>query len=101
MGRSFFVTNLDARAEESLHLSWLNQQIQFEKRSGVRFGVRQTKASQVKPEISDTFYADQLPAVIGYQHYQRDGPTWENDKIAFRIYLDGRNSIDESTRCGS
>jgi hypothetical protein len=75
-------------------LSWTEAAIEFPKRTSIRFGVRQTVTSKVEPAASDTFYADQLPGVIGYQHYQTDGPTWENDKVAFRQYLDGRNSID-------
>jgi hypothetical protein len=90
----FFVISLPAGQEENVELRWVNEEMKFEKRTSIRFGVRQTKESTVKPELSDTFYADQLPGVIGYQHYQTDGPTWENDKVAFRIYLDGRNSID-------
>jgi hypothetical protein len=90
----FFVMNLSAQKTDSIHLSWTEAAIEFPKRTSIRFGVRQTVTSKVEPAASDTFYADQLPGVIGYQHYQTDGPTWENDKVAFRQYLDGRNSID-------
>jgi hypothetical protein len=31
---------------------------------------------------------------MGYQPYQTDGPSWENDCVGFRHYLDGRNSKD-------
>lgn len=90
----FFVTDLAAKGRETFNVKWVRSQLNFEKKTSIRFGVRQTLDSKVEPAISDTFYADQLPAVIGYQHYQTDGPTWENDKVGFRLYLDGRNSID-------
>jgi hypothetical protein len=35
-----------------------------------------------------------LPSRTGYEPYQTDGPTWENDKVGFRHYFDGRNSKD-------
>lgn len=90
----FFVVNLPAGQSDTIHLSWVDTQPHLPKRTNIRFGVRQNVSSKVKAVLSDTFYADQLPHVIGYQHYQTDGPTWENDKVAFRQYLDGRNSID-------
>lgn len=90
----FFVTNLPAGGQENFNLKWSSSETVFGKRTSVRFGVRQTRPDIVQPAISDTFYADQLPGIIGYQHYQTDGPTWENDKVGFRLYLDGRNSID-------
>lgn len=90
----FFVINLPAGKSTTLHLSWIDTAIKFEKRTSIRFGFRPTRDSRVAPADSATFYADQLPGVIGYQHFQTDGPTWENDKVAFRLYLDGRNSVD-------
>lgn len=90
----FFVADFKPREERKFQLSWTDAPIKLNPRSHIRFGVRQTMDSHVEPAISDTFYADQLPGVIGYQHYQTDGPTWENDKAGFRLYLDGRNSID-------
>ena len=90
----FFVINLPANKKTTLHLSWTNADLKFEKKTSIRFGVRPTFNSKVAPADSAVFYADQLPGVIGYQHFQTDGPTWENDKVAFRLYLDGRNSVD-------
>ncbi len=90
----FFVTNLAANEKTTLQLTWMETEIPFEKKTSVRFGVRATRESKVVPETESVFYPDQLPGVIGYQHYQTDGPTWENDKVGFRLYLDGRNSID-------
>lgn len=90
----FFVINLPGDEQDTFDLSWINTAIKFKKRTTVRFGMRPTFDSKISPATIDTFYADQLPGVIGYQHFQTDGPTWENDKVGFRLYLDGRNSID-------
>ncbi|WP_162054718.1 DUF4861 domain-containing protein [Pontibacter pamirensis] len=90
----FFVKDLPANGEETVHLKWIDTPVNFEKRTSVRFGVRSSVEGKVQPATSDTFYAHELPGVMGYQPYQTDGPSWENDKVGFRHYLDGRNSKD-------
>ncbi|CAN5706427.1 DUF4861 domain-containing protein [soil metagenome] len=90
----FFVTNLAANKATTIQLKWIDAPAIFTKRTNVRFGVRPVLDSKVSPADSATFYPDQLPGVIGYQHFQTDGPTWENDKVGFRLYFDGRNSVD-------
>ncbi len=90
----FFVKSIAAYTKDTLNLHWVTVNPNFARRTSIRFGVRKTRDAKVLPVITDTFYADQLPGVIGYQRYQTDGPTWENDKVGFRLYLDGRNSID-------
>lgn len=93
--RLCFVTTLPAGDSTTLRLHWVASPLTYgAPRTQVRFGVRRSVSSKVIPASSDTFYADQLPHVIGYQRYQTDGPTWENDKVGFRLYLDGRNAID-------
>ncbi len=90
----FFLLDFAAKEQTKISLEWISEKIAFPKRTNIRFGVRASLDSQVKPASSDTFYADELPGVMGYQPYQTDGPSWENDKVGFRHYLDGRNSKD-------
>jgi hypothetical protein len=90
----FFLADLSADEVETFSLRWIPAPLQFEKRTSVRFGVRHSLDAVVQPEISDEFYPDELPWIMGYQPYQTDGPTWENDRVGFRHYLDGRNSKD-------
>jgi hypothetical protein len=92
----FFVADLPANGEQTLQLSWVNTQPDYTTRTSVRFGKRMGADSPVQPRTSDTLYANQLPksAGYGYQPYQTDGPAWENDKVGFRHYLDGRNAKD-------
>lgn len=90
----FFVTDLPADGQKTLQLSWTETQPVYNRRTSVRFGKRNSHDSPVKPRTSDTLYAHQLPKSIGYQPYQTDGPSWENDKVGFRHYFDGRNAKD-------
>ena len=90
----FFLMSLESNTEETLYLRWVSSPLSFEKRTSVRFGVRASLEDIVQPALSDTFYPGELPWIMGYQPYQTDGPSWENDKVGFRHYLDGRNSKD-------
>lgn len=90
----FFLLALDPLEQKSLQFQWIQDSLVFEPRTGVRFGVRHSLEDTVHPATQDTFYPHELPGVNGYQPYQTDGPSWENDKVGFRHYLDGRNSKD-------
>ncbi|MHA6247397.1 DUF4861 domain-containing protein [Pontibacter sp. CAU 1760] len=92
----FFVTDLPPNGTRTLQLSWLATQPQYTARTHARFGKRTSKDTPVQPRTSDTLLANQLPksAGYGYQPYQTDGPMWENDKVGFRHYFDGRNAKD-------
>lgn len=92
----FFVTNLSPKGEQTLKLIWADTKPSYPARTNVRFGKRTSKDTPVQPKTSDTLLANQLPKSpgYGYQPYQTDGPTWENDKIGFRHYFDGRNAKD-------
>ncbi|GAB3647026.1 hypothetical protein GCM10028791_08270 [Echinicola sediminis] len=90
----FFLLDLPAQSENSLSLQWMDEPLEWKERTYVRFGVRPSEGDTVRPATKDTFYPNELPGVMGYQPYQTDGPSWENDKVGFRHYLDGRNSKD-------
>ncbi len=90
----FFLLDLPGNSTETISLKWVDEAPKWEERTYVRFGVRPTVEDTVRPAKKDTFYPHELPGVIGYQPYQTDGPSWENDKVGFRHYLDGRNSKD-------
>lgn len=90
----FFLADFQPGEKKKLTLFWTSHQPEFEKRTSVRFGVRDSLNDVVKPKLTDVFFPHELPGVNGYQPYQTDGPSWENDKVGFRHYLDGRNSKD-------
>ncbi|UCS92052.1 DUF4861 domain-containing protein [Echinicola marina] len=90
----FFLIDLKSGEKKQLGLDWAESPAEIDQRTYVRFGVRPSVNDTVRPAKTDTFYPDMLPGVMGYQPYQTDGPSWENDKVGFRHYLDGRNSKD-------
>ena len=90
----FFVSDFAAREKKGFTVEWVKEPPLYQVRTSVRFGVRDALDAIVVPRLKDTFYPHELPGVNGYQPYQTDGPSWENDMVGFRHYLDGRNSKD-------
>lgn len=90
----FFVVNLPANGKEAYTLQWVNKMPKYVIRTSARFGKRPATDIPAKPAVSETLLAKDLPKSLGYQRYQTDGPSWENDKVGFRHYLDGRNAKD-------
>ena len=90
----FFVADLTPNQKHSYSLEWANTAPTFPLRTSVRFGKRLAADIPVKPALDEVLGAKDLPLVLGFQRYQTDGPTWENDQVGFRHYLDGRNSKD-------
>ncbi|GGF51592.1 DUF4861 domain-containing protein [Echinicola rosea] len=90
----FFLVDLDQGTSMQIGLNWRQSVPEWKEQTYVRFGVRSSESDTVRPAKKDTFYPNELPGVMGYQPYQTDGPSWENDKVGFRHYLDGRNSKD-------
>lgn len=90
----FFVIDILANENKILQLNWDDKNPDYEMRTSVRFGKREALDDSVQPAIEETLSASDMPKALGFQKYQTDGPTWENDKVGFRHYLDGRNSKD-------
>jgi hypothetical protein len=64
----------------------------FRVRTNVRYG-KMTTPGKIVPLISDVHGKHNLPRGEGYP-YQMDGVAWENDRMGFRHYYDGRNCRD-------
>ena len=90
----FLVTDFSPKEKKEVVLTWSEIDPKFTVRTSVRFGKRASKDSPVKPATEEILPANEVHKALGYQRYQTDGPTWENDKVGFRHYLDGRNSKD-------
>jgi hypothetical protein len=90
----FLVVDLSANEEIRCALTWVEKAPPFPVRTSVRFGKRTSIDAPVEPAMSEVLPANELPKSLGYQRYQTDGPSWENDKVGFRHYLDGRNAKD-------
>ncbi|KQB40101.1 DUF4861 domain-containing protein [Flavobacterium aquidurense] len=90
----FLVTDFSPKEEKKITLKWSQPDPKFPIKTSVRFGKREAKNLPVHPGTQEILMANQVHKKLGYQKYQTDGPTWENDKVGFRHYLDGRNSKD-------
>ncbi|AOW10836.1 DUF4861 domain-containing protein [Flavobacterium gilvum] len=90
----FLVTDFSAKEKKIVQLKWVKDVPKFPVRTSVRFGKRAGKDEPVKPATEEVLPANEVYKALGYQRYQTDGPTWENDKVGFRHYLDGRNAKD-------
>lgn len=90
----FFVADIPANGKSIYTLEWKKEKQGFTAKTSVRFGKRLSADIPVKPALDEVLTARQIPWTQGYQRYQTDGPTWENDKVGFRHYLDGRNAKD-------
>lgn len=90
----FIVANFTAAEKKTVQLKWVNEAPKFPIRTSVRFGKREAKNLPVQPATEEVLMANQVHKALGFQKYQTDGPSWENDKVGFRHYLDGRNSKD-------
>lgn len=90
----FFLANFEAGEKKIFELQWVDEEPSFTTRTSVRFGKRDAEDRPVEPATEETLTASDMPKKLGFQKYQTDGPTWENDKVGFRHYLDGRNAKD-------
>lgn len=90
----FFLANLSAEEKKTFELQWVAEEPGYTTRTSVRFGKREAIDEPVEPATEETLTATDMPKRLGFQKYQTDGPTWENDKVGFRHYLDGRNAKD-------
>ncbi len=89
-----FVYSLRAGETATLHLTWLAEEDYpaFTPRTNARYG-KMVSPGHIEILPTDCHGKYDLPRGKGYP-YQTDGPAWENDKIAFRHYIDGRNVRD-------
>jgi len=90
----FFTADFLPNEKKEILLKWSETDPKFTVKTSVRFGKREGKNLPVHPDTQEVLMANQVHKKLGYQKYQTDGPTWENDKVGFRHYLDGRNSKD-------
>jgi len=90
----FLVSDFSPKEKKIAQLKWVDKAPKFTIRTSARFGKRAGKNEPVKPATEEVMPANEVHTALGYQRYQTDGPSWENDKVGFRHYLDGRNAKD-------
>lgn len=89
-----FVYDLSPSAQLRLKVNWTYPEKcpVFPYRTNVRYG-KMVAAGDIQALKTDVHYREDLARGEGYP-YQLDGPAWENDKVGFRHYFDGRNNRD-------
>lgn len=90
----FFVADFSAKEKKTVELQWSGNDPKYTVKTSARFGKREAENLPVQPANEEVLLANQVYKKLGFQKYQTDGPTWENDKVGFRHYLDGRNCKD-------
>jgi hypothetical protein len=94
-----FLCSLDAKGKATFTLSIIesNKMPAFTQRAHVRmrkkledgtFGKPLTEETMPSKLQANNFNKNPIPL------YQTEGPAWENDKVAFRLYFDVRNAKD-------
>lgn len=88
-----FTISIAAQESKTIMIKFVSQEEypSFETRTNVRFGVLQD--GEVEPVQKLSIAGDELPVPL-FTRFQMDGPAWENDKVGFRQYIDGRNGRD-------
>ncbi|GAA4300849.1 DUF4861 domain-containing protein [Compostibacter hankyongensis] len=84
------------RQQVGLFYDWVDsaQAPVFPKRTHIYLGKWDSLARKYIPLQSEDRPTDHHRQLSGTFLYQMEGPTWENDRIAFRQYLDERNQKD-------
>ncbi|MDH6343175.1 hypothetical protein M2480_001801 [Parabacteroides sp. PFB2-12] len=89
-----FVYSLPANGKAEISLTWAEEgeMPSFVRRTNIRYG-KMTSPGKVEELQSDWLAKENLPRGEGYP-FQMDGIAWENDKVGFRHYFDGRDCRD-------
>lgn len=88
-----FLHSLPAKVKQEIEIRFVseNEYPEFEPRTNVRLGILGDNG--VENVTSVSFSAYELPVPL-LSTFQMDGIAWENDKVGFRQYFDGRNARD-------
>lgn len=89
-----FLYSMKGRKSDTLKLELVsrNEFPVFNNKTNIIYG-RLNSKGVIAQYDKDKYAKHYLPRGKDYP-YQMDGPTWENNKIAFRHYFDGRNCRD-------
>lgn len=93
-----FVYNIAAKEKITLKIEWVDKAAYpvFPVRTNVHYG-KMKQSGEIEALTTDMHGKDNLARGGDDAHpypYQTDGPAWENDKMGFRHYFDGRNCRD-------
>ena len=88
-----FTLPISANSSKTISIQYVDSSEvpDFKQRTNVRFGILEDGV--VSPVKTLSLDAMELPVPL-FTRFQMDGPAWENDKVGFRQYIDGRNGRD-------
>jgi hypothetical protein len=91
----FFLVEMKANESLQAEVKLLQQKDQpvYSKRTNVRMA-KIIKKGKAFEELSVALRLKGRDTKVTSKHYQFEGPGWENERIAFRNYLDERNGMD-------
>jgi hypothetical protein len=81
------------RAEVSLRVAPASELPQFAKRTNIHFAKVIVRGDQYE-DLTSAVRIKGTNTQVTQQHFQYEGPGWENDKVGFRNYFDERNGMD-------
>ncbi|MFN7116997.1 MAG: DUF4861 domain-containing protein [Saprospiraceae bacterium] len=94
---AIFLTSFQKKESYDVHITFVNPEAfpTFKKRT-------QARLAKLKGETFEVINAATMPpghqatdfSKVKVPLYQVEGPAWENDKVAFRLYFDPRNGKD-------
>lgn len=103
-----FVCDIAANATSTLSIEWIDTAVDTYPTSTIRTNVRFGKLNDegVLEEVTHESHGKENLACQGESRgypypYQMEGPAWENDKVGFRHYFDGRNCRDTFSKTTS
>jgi hypothetical protein len=88
-----FTLNIPNQSSVNVEIDYVtpDEYPEFTPRTNVRFGVVGENGIEAVETLN--LSTEELPVPL-FTRFQMDGPAWENDKIGFRQYIDGRNGRD-------
>lgn len=92
-----FVCDLDRRQTAAFDIVWVKAKDypQFETRTNVRMGICDgEKIEEQRSVVHGRYNLMRISDTTRTYPYQMNGPGWENDRMGFRQYFDGRNCRD-------
>jgi len=92
-----FLTSFNPEEKKSIEFALeneVNQTEDFKSFTNIHFGAKPAADKPAQPVDYFVLNGNDLPWDDEYYPFQMDGPAWENDKVGFRLYFDGRNAKD-------
>lgn len=88
---AFLLLSFEPNEKKELIIDFTDSLSRSEK---IRTNIRFASSTPPYPELTDVQRLKTIESPISAAAFQMEGPSWENDKVAFRNYFDARNGMD-------